>query len=545
MRNLFLISFLFFVISISFAQNAVPEGYQKAQNALGSKDYWTAINGFKEFTNQDKYGNLANYAAFHGAEAALAANQPVQARDFLKSIYSIRWKYQDESKYLLALAYFQNSQLVEALRVIETIQNEQVKTKGYNASFSFLVNESPNFFVTHLVEFKTNQGFTAALSEVFKKKTILSSSEQSILREIQVQTPRKLSQDETLDLSLILPFTSGSNSIRAISNIDFNVELYQGMQLAVNELKSQGQKVNLTAYDSKRDLATLTGLLKNQEILESDILIGPIYPDESDLVSSFAETQKIPFVHPLSNLGERFEETEYSYLYRPSVASLAKGITEALRKQNWGRSVAIGYSGSSRDERLAQLVAQELSQAGLQVTKSQQIDARTVTDFLRSIGIRQGRSASVSQVILLTDDPAIAQPTFALMESITASVPVLVMDSWLGFNFANYEMLEFPNFYFISNNTPKFSAPEMETFRQAFYKKHLNYPSLNAVLGYELIYWLHANAKSTQGFDLRSGLDLGAFREGKVTWGFNFRNSNNNTYVPVFKLEMGELIPLN
>ena len=139
----------------------------------------------------------------------------------------------------------------------------------------------------------------------------------------------------------------------------------------------------------------------------------------------------------------------------------------------------------------------------------------------------------------------IMQPTFALIESITTSVPVLVMDSWVGFNFANYEMLEFPNFYFISNNTPKFFSDEMKAFRKAFYEKYLSYPSLNSILGYELTYWLSTNAKSNLGFDLRSGLDLGAFRSGKLTWGFNFRNAKNNTYVPVFKFEAGELIPLN
>jgi hypothetical protein len=40
-------------------------------------------------------------------------------------------------------------------------------------------------------------------------------------------------------------------------------------------------------------------------------------------------------------------------------------------------------------------------------------------------------------------------------------------------------------------------------------------------------------------------LNSRSFQPGKLTSGFNFQNSHNNNYVPVFKLEAGELIPLN
>ena len=222
-------------------------------------------------------------------------------------------------------------------------------------------------------------------------------------------------------------------------------------------------------------------------------------------------------------------------------------MVETLQNQNWGRKVAIGYSGSSRDERLGMLLNEKLTAKGFSVIETQQVNPRNVIDFLQKQGVRAGMDSAeldVDQIILLTDDPTIAQPTFGLMESVTASVPFLVMDSWLGFNFANFEMLEYPNFHFISNNTPKFNADGMQQFKDNFFTKNLNYPSLNAVLGRELIYWLSANMSPSKGFDLRRNLDQSVFQVGKVTWGFNFQNSNNNKYVPVFKMEAGELKPL-
>ena len=345
-------------------------------------------------------------------------------------------------------------------------------------------------------------------------------------------------------LLVILPFTSSPGQEISSLESNFVLELYQGISMQVASLKAAGVGIKLHTFDSKRDLNYLNTLVKDPTVLAADVIVGPIYSDESELISAFAEVQKIPFVHPLSNLGDRFEESQYSYLFRPALSSIAAGIGEALTSQGWGTAVAIGYSGSARDEQMAKVLEEVLSKAGFNVIKSEKIDSKNATTFLQGLGVRRGNSPTVDQVVLLTDDPAIAQPVFSLMESISTKVPLLVMDSWLGFNFSNYEMLEFSNFYFISNNTPKYNSEAMESFRNLFYEKHLIFPSLNAILGAELMYWVQANAEFAYDYDLRARVDQRGYQEGQLTWGFNFQKVNNNSYSPVFKLESGELIPL-
>ncbi|MEN2283197.1 amino acid ABC transporter substrate-binding protein [Algoriphagus sp. SE2] len=549
MRKYLLLLSAFFIVSFNFAQN-IPEDYQKAQTLLNSKNYWEAMPLFREFLDSDKYGNLSNYAAFHIGEAALGANQPAQAITALSLVANKVWTKSDESKYLLALAYFQNQQKLEALRAIKGIKKESIKELAENATFENLKNTSASFMVANLQEFKENKGYAAALKAILESQTILSATERAAYYELQGNAGGGMNsvKDMVLDFVVILPFsTSPSAAASSIDQSSFIFELYQGINFAVNRLKEEGKQVTLHTFDSKRDMNHLADLLKDPVIVKADVIIGPIYPDEVDLVSSFAEASKIPLIHPLSNLGERFENTQYSYLFRPSVASISKGIVEALQNQDWGRKVALGYSGSSRDEQLGMLLKDQLTSAGFSIIDMQQVNSRNVIDFLQRQGIRTGMDSvelEADQLILLTDDPSIAQPTFGLMESVNASVPFLVMDSWIGFNFANYEMLEFPNFHFISNNTPNFEADAMQQFKENFYTKNLTYPSLNATLGRELVYWLSSNMGPTKGFDLRRNLDQASFQQGKVSWGFNFQNSNNNQYVPVFKIDAGEMKPL-
>ncbi len=542
--TLLILSLLVVFSGFSFAQQ-VPENYQKAKSALSAGDFNSAINLFKAFLIEEKYGNLSYYAAFHTAEAALNVNQPALAIETLRLFFGKPWNKSEELNYLLAIAYFKNSQPLDALRVIQSLKSESLLAKAQRASFEFLKTATPNFLVTNLEEFKNNEGFTSALAWVLQQKTVMSASERIVLNKLLNSGARGMVKDRVLDIVVILPFTNGSGQdISYLGLTDFMFELYQGIELGVKQLEAQGIQINLNTFDSKRDLNRLNLLLKDPAVLGADVIVGPIYPEESELVSAFAEAQKIPFIHPLSNLSERFEKTEYSYLFRPSVVSLSKGIVSGLTSQNWGKSVAIAYSGSARDERMARLVQEDLTNAGFKIAKSQKIDPKTVAPFLQDLGIRIGKTPDVNQLILLSDDPAIAQPVFALMESISTSIPFLVMDSWLGFNFANYEMLEFPNFYFISNNTPKFGSEEMSNFRKDYYDNYLAFPSVNVILGAEIINWIAANAEFVNDFNIRKTLDGKDFQPGKLTWGFNFQNANNNTYSPVLKLEAGELIPL-
>lgn len=544
MQKYLLYLFFFFLLGTSWAQE-IPQNYLKAKTSLDEKNYRSALQGFAEFLDLEKYGNLSFYASLYSAEAAYYLKEYSSTLLLLGPIQQKSWEKSDEVHYLASLTYFQLGQHLEALNELKLIKAEHLVKQGYNASFNFLQKVSPSFLITHLEQFKQNDGYTAALAFVLQQKSVMTQVERNVLNQVIRSGVNQDLKDKTLDMVLILPFTSGPDQLISTKEaLDFTDELYQGIRLRISQLQSQGVPIKLHTFDSKRDTIHLLKLLKDPIILGADVILGPIYPEETELISAFAETQQIPFIHPLSNLGDRFESAQYSYLFRPSVPSLAQGILSSLRSQAWGKSVAIGYSGNSRDEKLAYLLQEHLPKAGFSIQKFQKIDSKNAASFLQGLGVRRGNKPSVQQIILLSDDPAIAQPVFSLMESISTSLPLLVMDSWLSFNFSNYEMLEFSNFYFISNNTPNYNSQELNDFRESYYESYLFYPPTHAILGAELVNWIYKNADYGYNYELRASLDQKSFQPGELTWGFNFQKVNNNTYTPVFKLEAGELIPL-
>lgn len=548
-KFVFLLAF-FLVSNYLHAQN-LPEGYERAKVLLNSRSYSEAISAFEPFTNREEYGNLANFARFYAATAALELNRVEDAIAWLQPLTAQPWNNQHESQFLLAKAYFQNQQRTEALRLALDLQQTDFNKRTQDMVYDFLVQSSPDFLTRNIREFQDIPAFRAALSTVLTEKNVLSSDERSLYYELKgmgiTGTNQKV-QDDILDIVVILPFTDASSSRSA--NLDpasFTYEVFQGIRLGVRQLREEGMKVNLMSFDSKRDLDHLRNILGDPAIAQADLIIGPIYPDEADLVSAFAENAKIAFVHPLSNLGDRFVDREYSFLFRPSVEDLVDGIVSNLKGRNWGKKVAIGYSGSTRDVQLSNLLTEKLAQEGFDLVGKAELNPANAAKFLTQLRVLPSRDSAdvrANQVILLSDDPAIAQPTLSYIESVTVEVPILVMDSWLGFNFANYEMLEFPNFFFISNNTPRFDSQEMEDFRKDFYDRYLIFPSINAILGAELVYWVGENFKDID-VPLSERFTQRDFLPGKLTWGFDFKDSNYNQYVPVFGMEAGELKPIN
>ncbi|MBM3426167.1 MAG: hypothetical protein FJX97_04175, partial [Bacteroidetes bacterium] len=166
MRKVLLVLSFIFSATIAVAQQA-PAAYLKAKSDLDAKAYVLAKDGLKPFLDEATYGVVSHFAVFHSAEAALQLGQAPHAIELLTSLKEKDWDKSEEVTYLLALAYFQNNQLVEGLQTLKGLTTEPYLTKGYRATFAYLQSTSSNFLITPpLNELRDNKGFTAALAYV-------------------------------------------------------------------------------------------------------------------------------------------------------------------------------------------------------------------------------------------------------------------------------------------------------------------------------------------------------------------------------------------
>lgn len=95
-----------------------------------------------------------------------------------------------------------------------------------------------------------------------------------------------------LRATLLLPFHARNE---AKENI---VDFYRGVLLAMEDLKAEGYSIELTVLDTKRSAERIVSLIE-QGVLDTQLIIGPVYDEEFEPVLRYAEEHNIPVVSPL------------------------------------------------------------------------------------------------------------------------------------------------------------------------------------------------------------------------------------------------------
>src|SRR5690554_3847484 len=337
MRSCFyILAFLLIIVNPVFSQGDLEE-YHLGKQMLAKGDFNQAMDMLRPYMNNARYGEVANYATYHFGRAAYGSRQFELAKNVLNQLIDGtqgKWKYSEEAIYLLALCHFQQHDISQALATIDRLENEELKEEAHKASFDFLRNVSTSVLIVNFPNYKDNNGLVMALQQQLTSRTILSAGEQEIYDEIRNLefsdgggTPLKREKNETLEVAVVLPFNyNGGSGVRRLEDNNFVFDLYKGVKMAAEEAQKEGISLVIRSFDSERRPGVIDKILDDPFFQKADIILGPIYPEESDMVARFAEDRKIPFVNPLSNISDEKSNLDFSFLFRPSIKAISQGI---------------------------------------------------------------------------------------------------------------------------------------------------------------------------------------------------------------------------
>ncbi len=77
------------------------------------------------------------------------------------------------------------------------------------------------------------------------------------------------------------------------------VEMYEGILIAADTLRSLGLNINITPFDIRSDTVELSKLLESGKLSEMNLIIGPVYSYNLTRVASYAKDHNIPVVSPV------------------------------------------------------------------------------------------------------------------------------------------------------------------------------------------------------------------------------------------------------
>jgi LysM repeat protein len=77
------------------------------------------------------------------------------------------------------------------------------------------------------------------------------------------------------------------------------VEMYEGVLLAADTLRSLGLNINIHAFDIKSDTIAVTRLIQSGKLDRMDLIIGPVHSGNLSIVATYAGSLGIPVVSPV------------------------------------------------------------------------------------------------------------------------------------------------------------------------------------------------------------------------------------------------------
>jgi ABC-type branched-subunit amino acid transport system substrate-binding protein len=153
--------------------------------------------------------------------------------------------------------------------------------------------------------------------------------------------------DEEFNIVVMLPFHSkgvrtGSNKRRG----DLMLEYYQGMKLAFREVEELGSKFNIKVYDTQNDTNVVQSLLRQREIQDCDLIIGPTSEDQIRMVAYFAKKRSIPVFSPITSDATIWSENNYLFNLSPSPKSQAQEFIRYFKQKHKDKKLIILRDGN-------------------------------------------------------------------------------------------------------------------------------------------------------------------------------------------------------
>jgi LysM repeat protein/ABC-type branched-subunit amino acid transport system substrate-binding protein len=109
------------------------------------------------------------------------------------------------------------------------------------------------------------------------------------------------------------------------------LELYQGVLLASDTLRSLGIDVTLHVYDIKSDTVALTRLLESDALKDMDLIIGPVYSQNLAKVAAYAGSYEIPVISPVPlRNNNTLNNNPYLFMANPSLEVAQEAIAKRL-----------------------------------------------------------------------------------------------------------------------------------------------------------------------------------------------------------------------
>ena len=305
-------------------------------------------------------------------------------------------------------------------------------------------------------------------------------------------------------IALLMPFFLNTNYSRSFGlvndpdkgsfygNTEIFFEYYEGMLLAINDLRELGMSIDLFVYDTEKDSAKVSAIFNKFEMQSMDLIIGPVYSDNYDIASNFAAQHKINIISPFSKKNKNLRKNPFFFQVNPSeeilLANSAKSMT------NYADSnIVIIHNNSEVEQNLIEIFKKNLVQ-----TLYDENDTINIKEVIYKAqgksGVKNNLIKGESNIVIIPSSSEVFVSNILNYLNTLASISkyrivVYGMPSWEMFQ--DLELIFYKNLN-VHFPTPNYTVQDdwqVESFKKNYLELFNTTPSVYSYQGYDIAYY--------------------------------------------------------
>ena len=538
--------------------------YKNGKDLFALGKYKLAMEEFRQIITRTDNNPYLEYASYYFAVAAYRSGQVSVANSMFHQIERkhTQWDKIDEVFFWLAKIDFEGDDYLSALVNVNRIKSRTVAEQA---------REMKNYFLAQLNDAEAlnlllsknpyDKDIAEALATFIINQPIMDQDRsllEFLVNEFELNPVRydkgrimASNKKDSYNVAVVLPFMTDKLQSESLAlGRNLVIDLYEGIKIGVEKLEKSGIKINLFAFDTKRDSLTTRQLIDNGELSSMDLIIGPLSEVTSNILSNYCFEQRINMVNPLSYNSKVIGNNPFSFLFKPSLETQAIKAAEFAVNNFENPRLKIIYGDAVKDSILAHSYKARIQADSFEIAGIHKVSSANAKDVLRLLNAHVVADEenqdldSLGHVFLASDDRLLMANLITALEARGDNLPLIGTESWLNARAIEYDQIDRLGVSIISPNYIDFSKESVDSLREFYHYRTNVFPSKHAYNGYALISFFGKMLYENGVYFQIAFRDMG-FVGGEIYEGFNYATGNDNQHTPLVKFVESELKVIN
>lgn len=279
------------------------------------------------------------------------------------------------------------------------------------------------------------------------------------------------------------------------------VEMYEGILLAADTLRSIGMNINITPFDIRSDTVELSKLLYSGKLSEMDLIIGPVYSYNLTKVAAYAKDLNIPVVSPVPLINNSALQGNPTLFLASSSLEIAQNAIAQQISDYYDNNIVFIHADSLGTDPEVRRFKNSIFRELKNKLPYEDIRFKEITFYSRSMfgndsinRLSHALSANTNNIIIIaSEDPPVISETIQDIHGLSKKFNVNVFGYPVLRELDNLDpkYLFDLNMMIYSSNWIDYSKDDVLQFNSDFRDKFLTEPAEKsyAWLGYDLLYY--------------------------------------------------------